>query len=351
VSAAGSGGGYDAVVAEDIIGGDAHADMLDTRRGGDYERHRIARGLATTLLMHSFGGAVRVGASRADLYLGSVAPNLGPEYLPDVVDSLEETLWYLHKEGELYRFLTKANVYRVIRQTADDHHTATVLERLKESLSAGAGQAPGFRVLQWAGTNETIADSPDAGIAILDEKYAVSPDNGGPPTGTDKITQLFEKVGGGLRQWRNALILVSPDRELWSRAQEAMREVMAYESVLDRASEVTVDLSPNEKKDLESRAKEKKGSLRTSIVTAYRWVFSPDEKGLAYASLPVPATNTETIAKRVYDRLSDQNYGHPKIMEKVGAIYFESRIAPQLWKDQGSPLALDEATRRFPQWT
>src|SRR3990170_3222891 len=39
VSAAGAGGGYDAVVAADIIGGDAHADMIDQRRGGEYERY------------------------------------------------------------------------------------------------------------------------------------------------------------------------------------------------------------------------------------------------------------------------------------------------------------------------
>jgi hypothetical protein len=169
--------------------------------------------------------------------------------------------------------------------------------------------------------------------------------------GVDQISQLFEKVGGGLRQWRNALILVAPDRDLWSRAQEAMREVMAYESVLDRAAKAAVDLSPNEKKDLESRAKEKRDSLRTSIVTAYRWIFSPDEKGLSTVSLPVPATSSETIARRVYDRLADQNYSNPKVMDTVGAIYFNSKIAPQLWKDQTTPLDLGEAFRRFPQWT
>src|SRR5205823_6034867 len=36
VSAAGPGTGYDAVVAADIIGGDAHADDLDERKGGDF---------------------------------------------------------------------------------------------------------------------------------------------------------------------------------------------------------------------------------------------------------------------------------------------------------------------------
>jgi hypothetical protein len=351
VSAAGSGGGYDAVVAADIIGGDAHADMLDTRRGGDYERHRIARGLATTLLMHSFGGATRVGASRAELYLGTVAPNLGPEYLPDVVDSLEETLWYVHKEGELYRFLTKFNVYRVIRQTAEDLPAATVSERVREALSSGIGQSAGFRVLQWAGSDGSIADSPEPAIAVLDAKYRVAQD-GDAVLGRERIDQLYEKVGGGLRQWRNSLVLVAVDSDLWGRAEEAMREVMAYESVLDRSNKAGADLSPNERKDLDSRLKDKKESLRSSVVTAYRWIFHPDEDRLTPVSLPVPATATETIAERVVARLSDQDYGHPKVMTKLSAVFFNSRLVPRLWKDdETSPLDLEETARRFRQWT
>ena len=82
VSAAGAGGGYDGVVAADIIGRDAHADMQDERRGGDYSRFQIARGVATTLLMHSFGGMERGGGTLQELRLGTVAPNVGPEYVP-----------------------------------------------------------------------------------------------------------------------------------------------------------------------------------------------------------------------------------------------------------------------------
>ena len=59
----------------DIIGGDAHADMQDQRRGGEYGRHHLARGVATTLLMHSFGGRERTGATAQELRIGAVAPN------------------------------------------------------------------------------------------------------------------------------------------------------------------------------------------------------------------------------------------------------------------------------------
>ena len=352
VSAAGAGGGYDAVIAADIIGGDAHADMVDQRRGDDYERHHIARGIATTLLMHSFGGQTRAGALPSELRLGTVAPNVGPEYVSEVMESMEQSLWYVHREGDLLSFKIRANIYRVISESADSLPAATVVERLREALGNAMGSADGFRTLEWAASDGVIADRPDPAIAVLDPRYAVSQENGDSPVaGRERIDQLWEKAGGGLRQWRNALILVAPDGDLWSNAEEAMREVMAYEMVLDNVEKGSMDLSEAEKKDLRSRCNDKRESLRTSITTAYRWAFYPGEEGLTVVALSVPATRDERIVSRVVERLSDQDYGHPKILTKMGAVYFDSKLAPQVWKDGSNPLELEELSRRFQQWT
>ena len=50
-------------------------------------------------------------------------------------------------------------------------------------------------------------------------------------------------------------------------------------------------------------------------------------------------------------RLSDQNYGAPKVLPKMGAVYFNAKISPHLWKVESDALDLSEAIRRFPQWT
>ena len=47
-------------------------------------------------------------------------------------------------------------------------------------------------------------------------------------------------------------------------------------------------------------------------------------------------------------RLSDQDYGAPKVLPKIGAVYFNAKIAPHLWKDESDALDLAEAIRRFP---
>ena len=349
VSAAGSGGGYDAVVAADIVGGDGHANLQDERRGSDYGRFHVARGVATTLLMHSFGGQTSLGATTRELRLGSVAPNLGPEYIGEVLETLEESLWFVRKEGERLRFQTNVNIYRMIAQTAENQPSATVDERLRAEVEGAIGAPAGFRSLPWAGANDQIPDSPDPTVAVLASRFSVAaPDSDKEPEGAERVHELWDRVGGGLRQWRNALVLVAPDQELWEQAGKAVRDVLAYEDVL--ASNLQ-NLSPIEEKDLSSRAEDKKASLQTSVVTAYRWVFYPDADGLVHTPLSIPATAREQVAQRAVDRLSSQDYGEPKILPAIGAVYFNAKLASHLWKDENDALDLAETLRRFPEWT
>ena len=349
VSAAGSGGGYDAVVASDIIGGDAHADHQDQKRGGEYAVHHISRGVATTLLTHSFGGRMRLGASPQELRLGNVAPNVGPEYVREVLDSLEQSLWYVHREGDLLRFQTQPNIYRVIAETASNQSPEAVADRLRRELEKAAGQEPGFRTLMWEDAHGPIPDSPESTIALLPRGYTVSTDERGQPTDLSAIERLWDRSGTGFRTYRNALLLVAPDTQLLNNAEEAVREVLGYESVTSgRAGE---QLSQADTRELNNRLRDKQASLTTSLVTAYRWALYPAGDGLEVTGLSVPATKGQQIVGRVVGRLSDQDYGNPKILRQMGSVYFLSKVAPDLWKDLSSPLDLGEASQRFPQWT
>ena len=258
----------------------------------------------------------------------------------------------MHREGEALRFQTRPNIYRVIAQTAAEQPVSAVSERLRAEVDAVVGAADGFRVLAWVGEDGQVPDNPEPTIAVLPSRFAVSGVEGnGSPAGDVPVRQLWDRVGGGLRQWRNALILISPDQELWGRAEEAVREVLAYDSVIASTQGKDVNLTQLELRDLRSRGDAKRDSLRTSVATAYRWVYYPEENGLVTASLAVPATTGEKIALRVVQRLSDQDYGTPKILSRMGAVYFNARVGPRLWKDESEALDLSEALRRFPQWT
>lgn len=352
LAALGPGVANDSVVARDIIGGDAHADALDERLNGRYAELGIARGIATTILLHSTGGRAHEGALPWDLYLGSVSPELGPEYVQEVLDGLEQSLWHVHRDGELLRFETKQNLFRRIAETALAQPSQAVEEAIRSAMEKAYGEAPGFRVLQWAGADGTIPDQAEPSIAVLASlpKLRVSGESDRAAEATAKaIDELWNRVGGGLRQWRNALVLVAPDRDAWDRAEQVMREVLAYDSVLKSTS--AGELSDRERQDLQTRRKEKQDSLKTSLVNAYKWVFHPNDKGeLSVASLP-GAIQSDTIAGRVVARLESSDYGPPKVLRAIGAAYFDAKLAPHVWKNFDEELDLSEMSRRFPQWT
>lgn len=355
LAALGASVANDAVIARDIIGGDAHADNFDERLNGRYRELGIARGVATSLLLHSAGGRAHEGAMPWDLYLGTVSPDLGPEYVDEVLHELEQTLWHVHRDGQLLRFETKQNLYRRIAETALNQPPHAVEEAIKEAMAKAYGVADGFRVLQWAAPDGTIPDQPEPSIAVLAAvpRYRIADENGQPSDASRKaIEEIWSRSGGGFRQWRNALVLIAPDRDAWERAEQAMREVLAYDAVLKGSG--AQELSDRERQDLQSRRKDKQDSLRTSLVTAYRWVFYPSEtkqgEGLLEAvSLP-SATSTDTIAARALARLESADYGSPKVLRKMSAMYFDAKFAPRLWKDD-EELDLAEMSRRFPAWT
>ena len=348
------GAANDSVVAADIIGGDAHADGLDQRRGGDYEHHHVARGVATTVLLHSAGGrASQNGAMPSDIRLGSVSPLLGPEYTDEVLGSIEETCYYIHREGQLLRFQTRQNLFRRIAETANNQPQHVIDDRVRTAIAEAYGGSQGFRVLQWAGSDGSVADQPEPSLAILaaTTKLRVQ-DDGGQPSASDRkvVEELWNRVGGGFRQWRNALVLVAADRDLWERAEQSLREVLAYELILDQKSKDADTLSPQERKDLDARLREKRGSLRTSLVTAYRWLFYPDGDGeLPAVALPT-ATAGDTIAKRSIERLESHDYGNPKVLRHMSAMFFDAKFAPRVW-EKDTELDIAELSRRFPQWT
>lgn len=127
--------------------------------------------------------------------------------------------------------------------------------------------------------------------------------------------------------------------------------MLAYETVIKDIQDGRLEVSGSELRDLQARQRDKQDSLKTAIVTAYRWVFHPGPATLDVVAVAGSATRDDTVAKRAVERLSNADYGTPKVMPKLGAAYFRDRIATRIWTEEGDPLELGELRRRFLQWT
>ena len=94
-------------------------------------------------------------------------PLLGPEYYGEVLGSIEETGYYIHREGQMFRFQTKQNLYRRIAETANTQPQHVIDDRIRTAMADAYGSSQGFKVLQWAGADGSIPDQPESSIAML----------------------------------------------------------------------------------------------------------------------------------------------------------------------------------------
>ena len=110
-------GDYESALLSDIGGSaESKAPMLDRITGGDYARHRIATGLATSVFLYSHSGATQRAASaeRPQLWLATLQPGIVPALAADALDKLQRRLWYLVVQEGTYRIDSQPNLNQML---------------------------------------------------------------------------------------------------------------------------------------------------------------------------------------------------------------------------------------------
>jgi len=153
------GPAYQSVAAGDILGEKSNAYRFDEERGGDYRREAIGRGLASAILLGSFGGqGGKSGFSSKDLKLACSREGLNWNYTDGALLELENRCFYLHTTsagslGKRSCFGTKPTLNKLVvqyrQQNAGRDFDEEILEDLRnESLpdrQAGLRRGSGLR--------------------------------------------------------------------------------------------------------------------------------------------------------------------------------------------------------------
>ena len=134
------GAAYEAVVAQDVIGEKSNAVLLDDEKGGDYPTERIAQGIASAILLGSFGGqGEKSGYTTKDLKLAVSRPGLNWNYTDGALLTFEERSFYLHPAaagslGKRYWFGTKPTLAKLVVQYRQQFATQDFDEEIVDEL-------------------------------------------------------------------------------------------------------------------------------------------------------------------------------------------------------------------------
>lgn len=291
---------FNNVIDSDIAGGTSKAAQTDGGMGREHARFHPAERTAATIFIWSFTGAASEtkGATEAQIRVGVLDPEMQPAIVGNVLNELRRKLWYLHEEGNSYRFDTRANLNRVIVQK-EEGVTAQVArkaveDKLVELLNAqatrgrslgpmfGGGPAVQPRPYVFPKTSQDVADIPSIGVVLLRPSQH-APAGEALDVLPALVGEILQRYGERPRENRNVLVVLVPDASLVAEAERSARRLIAL-----RAAKADTQLALPESQRAE---------LNQMLQTAEQ--AFPQEVARIYRSVVVPADASKGGMERI----------------------------------------------------
>lgn len=345
---------YDPVITADIDGPNARAKRIDDRLARDNPALgsvRPATRLASAILVYSFGGLRRPGATEAetlpsgvtesDLLDACVGPNLDSVTATAVLSELRRTCLYLHYDGTRYCFKKDPNVTKLVEDAEQDvaRNPQEVKERIRKLLDQ---RLSGHRnAIVWPPTSRDLPDEePHFIVGYAPLEVATE-------TRTEQerwANEVLSKYGDRLRKYRNGIGLAMPDKKPIESLRRAVRYLLAVERVEDKKNQLR--LSKDQLEQLREHRRTHEGVLESSLRSLYNavWLARVESGALGIEKVEVggrPLTATG-IHERVMELLTQgaikRVHGTLKPRKLVERLKLGESLA------SGAPLRLGIAT-------
>ena len=278
---------FQACLEHDFVGANARTRRIDDRRAHEVTAEsgkQPATRLATTILMHSFGGLRRdegeegdplpPGIGEPDLLGVSIGPDLDSTTIMACLKELKEQCLYLHFDGVRYCFKKDPNVTLLVEQEADavsrdeDRIRSRIRQMLEERL---AGQRS---AVVWPAKPADVPDrEPRFLIAYLPLEFAAQPAAEQRRAALD----ICESHGSRAREFRNGLGLAVPMADQIEVLRRAVRYLLAVERVRDKWREH--NLTDVQKGQLKERGATEGTAAESALLGLYREVWLPSSDG------------------------------------------------------------------------
>jgi hypothetical protein len=328
---------FENVIRSDVASGSkaspAHAEEVDARLGIPY-----AGRLARTVYLYSLTEGTP-GVSAPELLAATLSPGDDHNVCTRALDSLESSCWYLHVDDRGYRFSTEASLVKLILDAQGRIPLSKVRAEATDILARQFRDAA-LRVRRsWE--DARVPDREDEAALVLlhwdqfGDDHGVDPRAGAP----DRVREIWEHTpSGGLRQFRNRLVFLTPSTGTHDAMLDAVRRHLALRALAldpDRLQ----DLSEERRTELKGLASESEMLARIAVCNHVNVLFVPRGDGLEPVELST-VTQASVLANQteaVLDRLRAMDKTLASGDQPVDPGLVRSRLGAQL--DQPMPTA------------
>lgn len=339
---------WDPVIKSDVDGPNALPLRVDNENN-HFGRLSATRRAARTVYM---GSAPRPDGKRGvdlkSVVLGCVQPGEPAGQFADALRRLSGEATHLYVDGAQYWYSLRPNVTRIAADRAasnytDEHADDEVKARLTSQRDRGD-----FAAVQIfaEGPGDVPDDDDGVRLVVLAPEATHSPNDEHSPA-VVLARSILDQRHGGPRLNRNQLIFAAASANRLRELRDAARLYLAWQSIVD--DHEALDLTPHQKSQAESKAKEISQQVDSLIAEAFTQVLTPNQQA-GTAEIEWQTTRVGTsgdIGSRVSKKLATE--------EKLIASYSGVRVRMDLdrrglWSESGDVAVgkLREAYARYP---
>lgn len=303
--------GFQSVVAADISGTTANAVRFDMERDADYQREHLAEGVASAILLGSFGKkGDQSGYTQKELHLVCSRPGINWSLIDSALIELDNSSFYLHSApagslGKRYWYGTKPTLNKLVaqykQQTSNVNYDEVLLDELR-SCASDSHSAP-WTVLVAPGKD--LSEQRKLTLCILEPALTWSEDSRSRTAVVNHVMAVSLHCGTKDRRFRNTLLFLAPTQRGLIALRGKLHERAALEGVREDYSD---QLDTDQSADLSSRIAMAKADIQKALGPAYSTVLRVE--GTEVTSFPI-SQQSSTCASHlvsVWNTLVDEEW-------------------------------------------
>ncbi len=287
---------YEGVIASDIAGHEAKSQALDA---ANRPWKHLAQRVSHAIFCHSFSADdSEKGISLPYIKLAVLRSATIPALVTEVLQKLNNELWYLNSRGDAYYFSRIPNLNRMILDKKELFNTTYETE-LRAIIDREVGSR--FAAYLWPTNSEAIPDNRSLKLVIL------HPNDSG-----SQIPAWIERKGSTFREYQNTLFFALADTAAFAKMREDVKTYLALQEIeAGIKGDPTTPLATKQD-EVRRRMRDLKRDFSYNIRRMYHTL----QTGSRRLDLGQPVAGSETLSTWYWRELTDGNVG--AIVEQLG---------------------------------
>lgn len=327
--------GWNSIVSNEIDGKNSvpyQKDQSVPRYGQKLAARRVARtimlGSAPTVRAQSVRG---IEASR--IRLGVVQPGESIADFNDALNTLRGSLAYLYTNPtcDRYWFDTRPTLRKTAQDRATQFSDIDVEYEIETRLRKLRKEEPFAGLHVCPGSSLDVTDDQAVRLVILgvkDTYRSSNPQN----LALEAASNILDNRGTSPRIYRNTLAFVAPDQEQVGALKQAVREYLAWKSIMDDKESLNLDIAQT--KEADNSLHRSNETVESRIKETYCWLLAPsidlhvDMKTIQWEPIRISGGSDSIVAKAASKMLQQE-----LLITKWAPALLKMALDDILWKE------------------